>query len=93
MGVYGTDRRRVRGRRHGREGRPVAKAMLGTDRGGPGRGIGYKFIKMGLISSDLGIAAVRTAATGVSADSVGDPAFNQDRGPISILDARLHWEF
>jgi high affinity Mn2+ porin len=22
-----------------------------------------------------------------------NPAFNQDRGPVSILGARLHWEF
>jgi len=24
---------------------------------------------------------------------VTNPAFNQDRGPISIFGARLHWEF
>ena len=24
---------------------------------------------------------------------VGDPAFNRDRGPVSIFAVRLHWEF
>ena len=24
---------------------------------------------------------------------ISNPAFNQDRGPISVLSARLHWEF
>ena len=23
----------------------------------------------------------------------GDPAFNRDRGPVSVFAARLHWEF
>jgi high affinity Mn2+ porin len=24
---------------------------------------------------------------------ITDPAFNRDRGPISVFGARLHWEF
>jgi high affinity Mn2+ porin len=24
---------------------------------------------------------------------ITDPAFNQDRGPVSVFGARLHWEF
>ena len=24
---------------------------------------------------------------------VADPAFNRDRGPVSVFGARLHWEF
>ncbi len=24
---------------------------------------------------------------------IADPAFNRDRGPVSVIGARLHWEF
>ena len=24
---------------------------------------------------------------------IADPAFNRDRGPVSVFGARLHWEF
>jgi high affinity Mn2+ porin len=24
---------------------------------------------------------------------IGDPAYNRDRGPVSVIGARLHWEF
>jgi high affinity Mn2+ porin len=24
---------------------------------------------------------------------IDDPAFNRDRGPVSVFGARLHWEF
>jgi high affinity Mn2+ porin len=24
---------------------------------------------------------------------ISDPAFNRDRGPVSVFSARLHWEF
>jgi high affinity Mn2+ porin len=35
----------------------------------------------------------RTVHGAVDYQFVVDPAFNQDRGPVSIFGARLHWEF
>jgi high affinity Mn2+ porin len=35
----------------------------------------------------------KTIHTAIGYQFVSNPAFNQDRGPISIIAARLHWEF
>jgi high affinity Mn2+ porin len=35
----------------------------------------------------------KTVHVAVDYQFVADPAFNQDRGPVSVFSARLHWEF
>src|SRR5262249_40870789 len=35
----------------------------------------------------------KTIHTTVDYQFIANPAFNQDRGPISVVSARLHWEF
>lgn len=38
-------------------------------------------------------AVWKTIHAAVDYQYVADPAFNQDRGPVSVFSARLHWEF
>ena len=35
----------------------------------------------------------KTIHVAVDYQFITDPAFNQDRGPVSVFGARLHWEF
>jgi len=35
----------------------------------------------------------KTIHAAVDYQFISDPAFNRDRGPVSVLGARLHWEF
>jgi len=35
----------------------------------------------------------KTLHASVDYQFISDPAFNQDRGPVSVFSARLHWEF
>ena len=35
----------------------------------------------------------KTIHTALDYQFISDPAFNQDRGPVSVFGARLHWEF
>jgi high affinity Mn2+ porin len=35
----------------------------------------------------------KTVHAAVDYQFISDPAFNQDRGPVSVLGARIHWEF
>jgi len=35
----------------------------------------------------------KTIRAAVDYQFIADPAYNQDRGPVSVFGARLHWEF